>query len=448
MVNAKSRGAGFPGRMGTSNPHYSAAINYYGRALRLLQSESAQTSNETAIERTLLACLLFACFETLDGSYGTAANHVNHGLKILESFRKNNQPVRSGSLEKTPTLEDEVLQILQRLDYQAWTVGLLDRWRQSSPRVYTSTATGSPFHELDETDMPKQFTSLEQARRWWDLVLYRSLHSSPTLSGNSTPTNDQDDRSQGSCFSASPLSLSDDSPSDGADNSKPDEEPDRIFEIQPPPSDKLTMLEDWHHAFLPLYITTRTNQKTDPTPYLQSISLLQQYHIAWICLRTGYFTDYMTLHSLTLRFREIVRLSRILLSHPSSHATSASGNDNTVKEEGPGPGLFTLDNGPTLSLFLTSMKCRDHHVRAQALELLKQYPRRDAFWSSHAAAAIARLNVQFEEANEDGGSTLEEQFSRLRMREGVFVDRKRELRGRFFFKDNGVWVRKGVVINW
>ncbi|KAK4213800.1 hypothetical protein QBC37DRAFT_163865 [Rhypophila decipiens] len=448
MVNAKYHGGGLPAA-GTSNLHYNAAINYYGRAIHLVQNRSGAL-NDNTIRSTLIASILFACFETLDGSYGTAANHINHGLKILESLKKSNQPPDSNIYEDS-TLDDEILQVLQRLDYQSWTVGLLDRWRRS-PRVYSAAGGPSSSPALDESDIPRRFTSLAQARRWWDLVLYRSLHSDPA-------PDEGEGRCQGTCFSASrprmPAPSTDDDnsshdseESDHSSSPKVDEpENNKVFDMQPTPSHKITVLESWHKAFLPLYITARTNQKLDPIPYIQSISLLQQYHISWICLRSAYFTDYMTIYNVTPRFREIVRLSEIMLSHGGDSSSSQSGEGKEEKR-------FTLDNGPTLSLFLTAMKCRDASVRLKALDLLKKYPRRDAFWSSEAAVAIAGASVQLEEANEMAGDSLEEQFARLRMREGLFADRRRELRGRFFFREEGEggglghWVKKPVVIRW
>ncbi|KAM7222660.1 hypothetical protein V8F06_001847 [Rhypophila decipiens] len=438
MVDTKSHGGGL---------HYNAAINYYGRAIRLVQNRSGPP-NDNTIRNTLIASILFACFETLEGSYGTAANHINHGLKILESFKKSNQ-IPYSKVSEDSTLEEEIIQVLQRLDYQSWTVGLLDRWRRS-PCVYSAAGGPSSSPVLDESDTPRRFTSLAQALRWWDLVLYRSLHSDPSQ-------DEGEGRYQGTCFSASRPRMpapstaddnsSDDSESDNSSSPKEVEpENNKVFDMQQTPSHKITMLESWHKAFLPLYITARTNQKLDPIPYLQSISLLQQYHVSWICLRSAYFTDYMTIYNVTPRFREIVRLSEIMLSHGQS--------DFPLSGERKEERRFTLDNGPTLSLFLTAMKCRDASVRLKALDLLKKYSSRDAFWSSEAAVAIAGASVQLEEANEMAGDGLEEQFARLRMREGLFVDRRRELRGRFFFREEGEggglvhWVKKPVVIRW
>ncbi|KAK3323790.1 hypothetical protein B0T19DRAFT_426942 [Cercophora scortea] len=456
--------------IGENSPHYKLAITYYGWALRIIHGRKGP-SNDDTLRAALIACILFTCFETMHGSREAAINHINHGLVIVEHFmqsqRRKSQLLELGDYQtdflhtqsliqqysppspyhlhptnspspselfQTPTnntgspsgsssgfikygerspaplvLEDEILQIFQRLDYQSWTTGLQTRWRRGPRMHLRAMGNHSP------NDIPTNFAELVEARRWWDLVQHWALHFPRAaieqlmmLSGNGLEIDPN-------VFEV--IDYCD------------------IPELKAMQDQNLGILERWRTAFLPLYTVARDNQKTDPAAFFQAVSLMLQFHVSWMGVRTACFSDYNTLYMITPRFKEMVRLSEILLANQPKPAGSTE--------------VFTMDNGPTLALMLSATKCRDYNVREEAIAILKRYPRTDAFWTSRAAAALGESNQFNEEENEKHG-TLAEQFWRLRRREGIMADRKNECLGFWWGRnpDTGEWTYQSRMVEW
>ncbi|KAK3940307.1 hypothetical protein QBC46DRAFT_128133 [Diplogelasinospora grovesii] len=419
-----------------SSAHYKQALTYYGRALRLVRLQQNPLGSDTTLRAAVISCLLFACFETLHGNRDVAVSHINHGLAIMDQFmsahRSNYRTLKtddpddklvkpeptnaplSGYVEygeRSPApfvLEDEILQVFQRLDYQSWSTGVMHRWRDSPP-IYIRANGNHSQH-----DVPGTFSDLKEARRWWDLVQHWALHLPRAVVEK---------------FSAMTAPLS------GGFN--PDMTTNLDFCDVPEISDMqcqtIEMLEQWHRAFMPLCTASRANKWADPKPYFQAASMLMQYHLSWICIRTACFSNYAALHEVTPRFREVVKLAATLLP-----------NQPKVSGE-----IFTMDNGPTLALFMAATKCRDRNVRADATALLRRYPRKDAFWDSRAAARIAETNMGIEDENEKYGN-LAEQWWRLRRREGIMADRKPECRLKYYVRNaaTGQWEYTSEVVQW
>ncbi|KAK3318182.1 hypothetical protein B0H66DRAFT_621944 [Apodospora peruviana] len=411
--------------------HYKVAVTYYGRAMRLLHHHKGPNDDAT-MRSALIACILFTSFEILHGSREAALSHINHGLKLVEHFVSRQQQtaetlpggyVEYSNHSPAPLIvEDEILQVFQRLDYQSWTTGILDRWRRA-PQIHLR-APGTHSH----AEIPSTFIDLAEARRWWDLVLHWSLHF-PRVTVEKL-------MSYMPAFSSSSTTCS------SIDEIDPDLLDTIDFCDIPGLKDlqdqNILMLEAWHAAFLPLYKTAADDRPSNPAPYFQAASLLLQYHLSWVSLRTACFSDYRTMYTLTTpRFREIVRLGELLIQNQPRA-------DETCTE------IFTLDNGgPTLALLLAAIKCRDRGVRAKAVDVLQKYPRRDAFWTTKAATTIGEVNMVLEDQNESDG-TLLEQFRRLRRREGELTDRRSEFTGRFYIRDSetGGWEYQTHVVKW
>ncbi|KAJ9132042.1 hypothetical protein NKR19_g9421, partial [Coniochaeta hoffmannii] len=382
-------------------------------------------NEDSAIRAAVLSCLLFITFEFLQGNRQAALRHTNHGLMIVEQFLRSRKegpgsegagvwrlPSTSSYVEveysdKSPAplvLEDEVLQIFQRLDYQSWSTALLNPARLPPPLWYRASAN-HPWNGI-----PKEFVDLDEARRWWDLVQHWVLHFSRTAADKLAAT-----------IAAYP--------------SLPEEfdisDIDGVKELQ---SQYLDILERWNAAFWPLYTSARNNKKTDTGDYYRAISLQLQYQTSWTCVRAASFSRYDTIYSLTPAFREIVRLGGVLL--PQQH------------RNGGGTEVFTIDNGPTMALFIVAVKCRDSEVRDDALRLLKKYPRRDGLWDSRAFATIAEINRGIEILNETDGD-LPEQWRRLRRREVMFDERAQECTVRWYVRNEaGEWKLTMENIRW
>lgn len=406
------------------NTHYNSALSLYGRALRLTRLQQGP-SEDSAIRVAVLSCLLFIAFEFLHGNRQAALHHTNYGLMIVEQFlrsRKNDPESEGAGLWRLPSsssyveveyadkspaplvLDDEVLQVFQRLDYQSWSTAILNPARLPPPIWYRASA----HHPWD--GIPGKFDDLEEARRWWDLVQHWVLHFSRTAA----------DKLAATCPTYPQLS-------DEFDLG----DIDGVKELQ---AEHLGILERWNAAFWPLYTSARANKKTDPGAYYRALSLQLQYQTSWTCVGAVSFCRYDILYSLTPAFREIVRLSAALL--PQQH------------QDGRGTEVFTMDNGPTMALFIVAVKCRDAEVREDALRLLQKYPRRDGLWDSRAFAAVAEVNRGLEIMNETDGDILQ-QWRRLRRRELIFDERPQECTARYYVRDGtGEWKLITQDIRW
>ncbi|KAK3374287.1 hypothetical protein B0T24DRAFT_290931 [Lasiosphaeria ovina] len=354
--------------------HYKLALTYYGRALRLVRDHQDQNS-ESTLRIAVIACMLFACFETLHDSCESAINHINHGLMIIEQFIRGQNTItgdinnlghprgallgyverREGS-DNLFILEDEILQVFQRLDYLSWSTGLISGWRQTS-RI-SIQAAASPSYR----DMPDRFSNLDEARRRWDAVQHWTLQFpravvapiAASLSSSSPATDDDTVAFLGSHV---------------------------ILGLEEMQRAHLGTLEQWSAAFWPVFSAAEANKAVDPLSYHQAVSILLQYILSLVCVRSVCFGDSAALQEMTDAFRDIVRLAEIMVSN---------------QPKGPGSAkVFTMDNGPTLALFVAATKCTHLGVRADAVALLDRYPRRDAFWDTTTVMNLATAAANF-----------------------------------------------------
>lgn len=323
------------------NPHYDRALTYYGHALRLVRLQQDPGSQLT-LRVAVIACIMFACFEALHDSCEAAINHINHGLMIVEQFMcTSSKP--PGHLAPTNThipeaprlqcfLEEEILQVFQRLEFLSWSTGLVHQTPQA------------PI--FCRREVPSFFADIAEARRWWDLVQRLALRG--LLEKQAPKTT--------SC-------------PDGSTS----------FPIDPAltTGQELDKMKQWSVAFYFLYTSSIATKIEDPTRYFQCTSLLLQYHSSWVslCVANTGEGEYDLLHAMTPRFKEIVRLAAILLANQPKPAGCAE--------------VFTMDHGPSLALFTVATRCLDPQVRREAVALLEQYPRRDAFWDSRAVLKVA-----------------------------------------------------------
>lgn len=314
---SSSRSSGTTPSPPGSSPHYSHAVTYYGRALRLVRVQQDTNSDDT-LRVAIIACILFACFEILHDSFDSGINHINHGLMIVDQFLCNQNTTtlrpdadkrKQRAVSPCPRLLDQdILQFFQRLEYLIWTTQLLQQPPPAPSRIYLRRL--QPFQLRD-----RPFSDILEARTCLDSAQHHVL---------------------------------------------------RVMAASSPTSLDMAPLEQWHQAFEPLYARTCSTANPDSSAYLQSASLLLQYHSAWLSFQAQ---SSNIGHQDMPRFKEILRLSEVILTSQSRET-------------------FSMDHGPTLPLFLAATKCVEQSVREEAARLLREYPRRDALWDTRNVLAL------------------------------------------------------------
>ncbi|CAK7226411.1 hypothetical protein SEUCBS140593_006231 [Sporothrix eucalyptigena] len=490
-------------------PHYRNALTYYGHALRLLrlggggssgsdstpsQGQRPYTGDDLATppssekERAaVLSCLLFVCFEALQGNREVALQHITHGLQIVDQFVARNLPAgvqdqqqrgharwtpqpptqgqqdggdaewqrrrqrqrqrdrqlgllspdgvpnpahdleggptnghRSTGSEDRPSdaltrvltrspapyvLEDEVMQVFRRLDFQAWSLGVF-RLRRTRPADIKFQALDA----LNPATIPACFDTLDDARRWWDFVQHWVLQFPRYMVAALQRYMDENPDAAARATAAGRMLDICDVP--GA------------REIQ---REYLQCLERWYAAFHPLYDATRRHKldhasssvSPNESAFLKAASLKIQYLLAWIGVSSLVYSDYEAMYQLTPQFRELNRLAAMILPKQPRYTWNPFGAGASILGGGGPTGggvgsggvrgdLFTMDNGPTMALFVVSCKCRVEAVRDESIRLLAAYPRRDGFWDSKILWAIADWNRVIEAENETEGSLYEQ----------------------------------------
>jgi hypothetical protein len=84
FVEEKSATASVSGNL---NHQRTYSLHNYGRAITSLNNKLVEASNETRVlEETLITCLLFICFNTLQGNDVATLTHLESGLRICSKY--------------------------------------------------------------------------------------------------------------------------------------------------------------------------------------------------------------------------------------------------------------------------------------------------------------------------------------------------------------------------
>ncbi len=287
-----------------NQPHYNNAVTYYGRALPMIGRQ-----RDRGPRAAVLACILFVCFEVLHNDRKMALKHINHGLHIIEQLVRAEALVGSGSslsevLTRSPVVEDEVIQVFQRLDLQSWSLGLF-KFNRATDAFKSRPAERYPFRPI-----PASFADLAEARQWWNLAQYWMFELPRAM----VPELDRMKTAAATPKKAIEMDIY------------------RIPGARELQRASAECLKAWNAAFCPLYHAALQNKKADEETYLMAISLQLQYLTQSINVQSACHSDYRAIYMITPQFREINRLAGILLPRqPKLGGCSES---------------FTMDNGP------------------------------------------------------------------------------------------------------
>ncbi|KAE9364634.1 hypothetical protein N431DRAFT_355270 [Stipitochalara longipes BDJ] len=135
-------------------------LKQYNKSIKLLQS----SRENQAVSNTLICCILFICLENFSGNYDRALAHLQSGLTILESWRK--EDLKSASEIR---VRENLTQVFRRLDLQATT------FMNSRQPLINATTFGD---HISDNDAPSSttFSSLQEAQEELDRIAIRLVY--------------------------------------------------------------------------------------------------------------------------------------------------------------------------------------------------------------------------------------------------------------------------------
>jgi hypothetical protein len=152
---------------------YQHALKWYEKSLRGMRAAIA--SGRQDLRNTFIACLLVFIFEGILGNQAAAAFHAESGLNLLFQFAVGEDwgkfvtmPWHGRNTVVLPRFDDNLMLALNTLDLQVLT--FIDR-------------RSNAFHEHIKNNLtailgalPGEFTSLEDARYFWQVIINRNYH--------------------------------------------------------------------------------------------------------------------------------------------------------------------------------------------------------------------------------------------------------------------------------
>lgn len=385
------------------------------------------------VEKVLVACIIFTCYENLAGNYREANMHMESGLRILAQYNKHNL----GQENRMSTSLESIANVLYRFDLQAMTFS-----DNASPYDYG-------FQNPPECPrIPHIYVKNETARN--DLVgLFRCMM---WISGvaNINPQAPEN-----------PIWL-------------------RIY------TELIGAFESWDRTFELYQKNVPPNEQGDPKIYAGN-TLLKMYSIlarTIVAAGAGMRTE-TAWDAFVDSFKTIVDLAETLPiltqpipSPPSSRTPSpmpttaprhrAIAPNPATSTPSPPPGTSTLvfstnsspsspgstqgaSPGPTstkprprsfspsfelspiVPLFMVGCRCRDPIVRRRAIALLLNCRRREGVWDSYGAGLVALQIVKLEEGldqMQDVGPTNWLPLGK-KFKEGMSIEEKRRVQDVF-----------------
>ncbi|OLN81404.1 putative transcriptional regulatory protein C15D4.02-like protein 2 [Colletotrichum chlorophyti] len=320
-------------RLKGQSPYHAESLEYYTRALQLTMQSPA---TEETIPRILMTCLMFVMLEALKGDRKATLTHLNHGVNVLDQYER-----RFGNARDP--LVKAIVANFQRLTLHSWTHNGAHP-TETKKHVPWCCRGQTKRYAVDE--MPDTFETLDEAHRWWEITQHYAIHHAPLIIGFRV---------------------------EGAGNKAPGAfPPNKSLPISPEQvKAHASFVDRWRDRFLPLIEATR-RQKTPEREYLKALGLRIHSIYLSIPIKTANYEDPIALAAMTPSFREFITLSEEFLQ--MQHLQMS------MKGE-----VFTMDSiSPTWPLGAASLLCMDEDARLHAQRLMRDYPRRDGLWDTHA----------------------------------------------------------------
>ena len=381
---------------------YMQAVKHSNELLR------AHSQGRVDVEKVLIACIIFTCYENLAGNYRAANMHLRNGLLIL------NQHKRGVAPDVQTESQESIGNVLYRFDLQAMTFS-----DNTSPYDYGFD------NPPDVPQIPDVYRKTSCARN--DLVgLMRCMMWVSGIANINPNATDN------------PVWL-------------------RIY------TQIVTLFDPWERAFDSYQRNMPPNEQGDPKIYAGNTLLKMSFimtriimaagtglrtEMAWDMFRDSFKTIVDLAETLPILTADIIPHSPETSTPPSSRNPTPQPPSSRHRSIAPNPATppvpsppgssstplfsnasptavpittsptdFTLPSAskrkppsfspsfelsPIVPLFVTACRCRDPVLRRRAIVILMNCRRREGVWDSYGAAMVALQCIKLEEGMDPG----------------------------------------------
>lgn len=319
------------------------ALQQYNRAISFLNHQLSNPGRR-ATEITLICCVIFICFESVQGNYDAALLHLKSGIDILKSKGLAADEGKSGDVPylDPQTDEDDLIELFTRLDVSASAFldiqppQLAMRLSESLPDLATH-----------------RFQDIAEARKYLQRLVNMCLH----------------------------LALWHYQYHDNHSLLPVEAEAERIK--------LMSAIRQWGVQF---DVLLKSPAMTDLSGRsLQgAFTLIMQQKTIILILEASPFSDKRMLGPFEKDIESIVSIATWLVrtSGPSPRSGPKSAFTGKAQLEAGDAPKFTADMGIIAPLYYVAMNCPNPSIRQRALDVLR-IPRREGLWDSVLISNIA-----------------------------------------------------------
>lgn len=379
--------------------HHHQALEQYDKAIKRMRNDISNGNQN--MRTTLIICIICICFEAIHGNHISAAGQLQSGLALIQDWKSNQRSSGAhpqGFSSPAPdVVEDFLVQTFGRMEIQSMSV--FDR---RSTEIHLQLKTeGKDIIEK----MPKQFTSIEQARVYLDLITRRLMHFNTSIhkAGQAnTPPSSRENTPPGPPGPPPWIKGPAPRPMPFIDGKIPIEHTQSVRSSRELALEQAALnneLGAWREAFRPILSYARSTGGQDA---ISALAMTISAVASSVSLRSAFSVNESAYDVFIPEFKIIVDYARILLGIQQSQNRLAKMKDGVSEDEFANefqePSIsFAFELGIVPHLYLVMVKCRDLKLRREALRLLEENPRREGVWDSVATTALGRWVISLEE---------------------------------------------------
>lgn len=313
--------------------NYRFSMQQYNKAIQYLSGHLTSGNGKWGAEVALICCVVFICYESIQGNLELALAHLESGLGILRNWRKDTNPSSSQGNEIMG--KDILINVFLRLEIQA--SGFL-KTRKPQLEMLTAGVDSSVKPPISAV-----LRNIDEARDHQEKLtvwLFRFLALNAKY--KSVP---------------------------------PAERPAAVT---------LEHMElETQFQLFSVGIEGLLEKSLNALDYRAATVLKIRYHVTFIMLATSspaLPVPQPKPRDLSSHYRALISMSESLLRKPKSKAISLSPS-------------FSFDANVVAPLYFTAMNCPDSSMCQEALYLLKVSPRREGLFDAATVAQIAEKKI-------------------------------------------------------